>query len=159
MLEKSNNKIQNFNKYIKLSRVIVTFMAFIILNIWFLFENDPQWILSIIISGAVLIVSFPSSKICKFLITQGDKIKSKILKVVYYIFILPITFLSLLLIVGLFCALIVALLGNIISIDLETAVLIAFIGIVVFTCCLVPYFQTLIILILRWILKSNDDLK
>ena len=145
------------NKYIKLSRIIVTFFVFIVLNIWFLSENDPQWIFSLIISGVVLVISFPSSIICKFLITQGDKIESKVLKVVYYIFALPIIFILFLFIVILFCALVVELLEHIVSINLGLALLIAYIGIGILTLVLVPYYQTLIILILRWFLKFNDN--
>ena len=74
------------DKYIKLSRIIITFFVFIVLNGWFLYENDPQWIFSIIISVVVLVISSPSSKICKFLINKGDKIESKILKILHFCF-------------------------------------------------------------------------
>ncbi len=156
-MNKRNNKVQDnyLNKYIKLSRVIVTILVFIVLNIWFLSENDPHWILSLIISSIVFIISFPCSKICKLLITKGDKIPSKISMIIYYLLILPIIFFLILIVVGLFCALIVSLLQHTISMNLGTAVLIACTGIGIFTCCLVPYFQTLIILILRLILKSH----
>ena len=147
------------DKYIKLSRIIITFVVFIVLNGWFLYENDPQWIFSIIISVVVLVISSPSSKICKFLINKGDKIESKILKVLYYIFALPIAFILLLFIVGIFCNFVVTLFENTGSLSLGVGVLIAFIGIGIFTCVLVPYFQTLIILILRYFLKVKDDLK
>ncbi len=144
---------KSLEKYRKISRIIITLLVFIVLNSWFLYDNDPQWILSIIISGVVFFINSPSSKICIFLINKGDKIERKILKVLYYILALPIAFLVLLFIVGLFCALIVALLEWTGSLNLGLAVLIAFTGIGVFTCVLVPYFQTLIILILRHFLK------
>lgn len=147
---------KSLEKYRKISRIIITLLVFIVLNSWFLYDNDPQWILSIIISGVVFFINSPSSKICIFLINKGDKIERKILKVLYYILALPIAFLVLLFIVGLFCALIVALLEWTGSLDLGLAVLIAFTGIGVFTCVLVPYFQTLIILILRHFLKIGD---
>ena len=145
------------DKYIKLSRIIITFLVFIVLNCWFLYENDPQWIFSIIISVLVLVISFPSSKICKFFINKGDKIESKILKVLYYIFALPIVFTLLLFIVGIFCSFVVTLLENAGSLSLGSGILIAFIGIGIFTCVLVPYFQTLIILILRYFFKGKDN--
>lgn len=144
-------------KYIRISRVIITLMVFIVLNAWFLFENDPHWIIALIISIVVFFINFPSSKICKFIINKGDKITNKILKVFYYVFALPVIFLLLLLIVGLLCACVVAIFIN--SLDLGTAILIAFIGIGILTCVLVPYFQTLIILILRCFLKFRGELK
>lgn len=145
----------SLEKYIKFSRIIITLLVFIVLNSWFLYENDPQWILSIIISGVVFFITSPSSKICKLLINKGDKIESKILKVLYYILVLPITFLVLLFMVGLFYTLIVALFELTDSLDLGGAVLIAFTGIGIFTCALVPYFQTLIILVLRYFGKNS----
>ena len=147
------------SKYIKLSRVIITFLVFIVLNVWFLYENDPQWILSIIITTIVFLINYPSSKICKFLINKGDKIESKILKLLYYIFALPIAFLICLFIVGLFYTLVVMLLNYTDSLNLGLAVLLAYTGIGIFTCVLVPYFQTLIILTLRCFLKFHDNLK
>ena len=132
-------------KYIRISRVIITLMVFIVLNAWFLFENDPHWIIALIISSVVFFINFPSSKICKFIINKGDKITNKILKALYYVFTLPVIFLLVLLIAGLLCACVVAILEHINSLDLGTAILIAFTGIGIFTCVLVPYFQTLIV--------------
>ncbi len=142
------------NKYIKISRIIITFFVFIFLNVWLLYENNPNFIFSIIISVLTFVVSFPSSKICKILIDKGDKIESKILKVLYYVFALPIAFILFLLIVRIFLAFTV---GS--SSSLGVLILFAYIGIVIFVCALVPYFQTLIILILRKFLKVKDDLK
>lgn len=143
------------NKYIRTSRIIITLLVFIVLNSWFLYENDPQWIFSIIVSGVVFFINYPSSKICKFLINKGDEIESKILKVFYYIFALPFAFLVLLFIVGLIGTLATVLFELTGSLNLGLAVLIAFIGIGIFTCILVPYFQTLIILFLRCYKKKN----
>jgi len=140
-------------KCIKLSRIFVSLTVFIILNVWFLFENDPQWIFSIIVSAVVFLFSFPSSKVCKFLIKNGDKINNKILKILFYSLLLPIIFIIFILIVMLLCALVVELFFSTDSISLGMAVLIAFTGIGVLTCTLVPYYQTIIILILRYFLK------
>lgn len=136
-------------KYIRISRVIITLMVFLILNAWFIFENDPHWIIAFIISMMVFFINIPSSKICKFIINNGDKITNKLLKILYYAFLLPIIFFLILLVTGLLCAGIVVILEQINSIDLGTAILIAFTGIGIFTCILVPYFQTLVILTLR----------
>jgi len=143
-------------KYIKISRIIITLLVFIVLNSWFLYDNDPQWILSIIISGVVFLFNAPSSKICEFLINKGDKIENKVLKVLYYILALPIAFLLLLFIVALICTLFVALFERAGLLNLGWAVLIAFTGIGIFTYILVPYFQILIILILRRFLNLKD---
>jgi len=140
-------------KCIKLSRTFVALTVFIILNTWFLFENDPQWIFSIIVSAVVFLFSFPSSKVCKILINNGDKIKNKILRILFYLLVLPIIFIIFILIVMLLCALVVELFFSTDSISLGTAALIAFTGIGILTCVLVPYYQTIIILILRYFLK------
>ncbi len=144
------------DKYVRISRVIITLMVFIVLNSWFLYDNDPQWILSIIISGVVFFINSPSAKICKFLINKGDKIESKILKILYYIFALPIAFLVILFIIGILCALGVALFEQTGKLNLGWAVLIAFTGIGIFTYILVPYFQILIILFLRRFIKNSE---
>lgn len=143
-------------KCVKLSRVFVTLTVFIILNAWFLFENDPQWIFSIIVSIVVFFISFPSSKVCRFLINKGDKIQNKIFRILFYVFLLPIIFIILIFIVMLLCALIVELFLPTDSISLGTAVLIAFTGIGIFTCVLVPYYQTIIILILKYFLSFKN---
>jgi len=140
-------------KCIKLSRTFVALTVFIILNTWFLFENDPQWIFSIIVSTVVFFISFPSSRICKFLINKGDKIKNKILRILFYALVLPIIFIIFIFIVMLLCALVVELFFSTDSISLGTAALIAFTGIGILTCVLVPYYQTIIILILRYFLN------
>lgn len=137
-------------KCIKISRIIITLIVFIALNAWFIFENDPHWIASLIISTLVFFISFPSSIICKFLIKKGDKILGKILKVLYYTFTLPLIFIFLICVVSLLCAFVIEFFLSNSFFTLGFAVLVAFIGIAVFTCVLVPYFQTIIILILRY---------
>jgi hypothetical protein len=139
---------KKIDKYLKISRLIVTLLAFIILNAWFLWENDPQWILSIIISCAVFIVSFPSSKICLTLINKGDNIKNTFYKVAYYGLALPIIFFVTIILVAILCSVLVSLIPEE-TLTLGLALLIAFAGIGIFTCILVPYFQTLIILLLK----------
>lgn len=145
-------------KCIKLSRTFVTLTVFIILNAWFLFENDPQWIFSIIVSAVVFSISIPTSKVCKFLINKGDKIKNKILRILFYALVLPIIFIILIFIVMLLCALVVEVFFPTDSISLGTAVLIAFTGVGILTCVLVPYYQTIIILILRYFFSLKDSI-
>ena len=146
-------------KSIKLSRIFVSLTVFIILNAWFLFENDPQWIFSIIVSAVVFFFSFPNSKVCKFIINNGDKIKNKLLRLLFYALGLPIIFIILIFIVMLLCALVVELFFSTDSISLGTAVLIAFTGVGILTCTLVPYYQTIIILVIRYFLslKNNNN--
>lgn len=139
---------KKIDKYLRISRLIVTLLAFIILNAWFLWENDPQWILSLIISCAVFIVSFPSSKICLSLINKGDNIKNIFYKVAYYGLALPIIFFVTIILVAILYSVLVSLIPEE-TLTLGLAVLIACAGIGIFTCILVPYFQTLIILLLK----------
>lgn len=143
------------NKYVQISRVIITLIVFIVLNTWFIFENDSHWMLAIIISMVVFIFNFPSSKVCKFIINKGDKITNKLFKVLYYAFALPIIFFLVLIAVAWLGILGLFLIES--SLDLGIAMLIAFTGIGLFTCILVPYFQTLIMLILRHFLNLRDE--
>lgn len=142
-------------KYIKISRIITAILVFVLLNIWFIFENDPQWMLAVIISVIVYFISYPSSIIVKFIINNGDRIKSKLLEILYYGIALPIIFFLLLCVVALLCAFVVGFSVPAESLNLGLAVLIAFTGIGIFTCVLVPYFQTLVILLLRNLLKTR----
>lgn len=105
-------------------------MVFIVLNAWFLFENDPHWIIALIISLVVFAFTFPSSKICKLIINKGDKITSKLFKTLYYIFALPVIFILLLLIV----LFLLTFIFEDMKLSLGTGVLIAFTGIGIFTC-------------------------
>ena len=59
----------------------------------------------------------------------------------------------------LLCALVVELFFPTDSISLRTAVLIAFTGVGILTCTLVPYYQTIIILVIRYFLslKNNNN--
>ncbi len=141
-------------KYIRISRVIISLMVYIVLNAWFLFENDPHWIIALIISSVVFFINFPSSKICKIFIKKGDKIESKLLKTLYYIFALPVIFI-LLLLIALF---LLTFIFEDMDLSLGTGILIVFTGICLFTCILVPYFQTLIILVLRHFMRNSEKL-
>lgn len=149
--KRGNIKMQSksIEKNIQISRIIITLMVFIVLNSWFIFENDPHWMLATIMSIIVFFFSFLSSKICKFLINKGDKIKNKLLKGLYYAFALPIVFLLLLLIIVLFLLIIF----EDMELSFGAGLLLVFTGIEIFICVLVPYFQTLIILILRYFLN------
>lgn len=137
------------NKCIKISRLIIFLLVFLVLNSWFIFENDPQWIATSIISLICFLISFPSSKLSIFIIKKGDKIKNNIYRFLYYAFLLPIIFFLIVLVTALLCSIIVEYVIPDGIMTLGVAVLIAFSAIVLFTCILVPYFQTLIVLILR----------
>ena len=147
------------DKYLKMSRIIVIILVFIVLNVCFLYENDPHWILSIITSIIVFFISCSCSKICKFLINKGNKIKSSIIKLSYYVIALPIIFLFFLFMGGLFYTLVVAFLDYKNLLNLDLAFWLLFVGIIILVCFLVLYVQTLIILILRYFLKFYDNKK
>lgn len=148
-------KKELMNKCIKLSRVIIALLVFTLSSAWFLFENDPQWVFSIIVSLVVYFVSSPASKTCKFIIKKGDKIKNKTLRVLFYLLLLPIVFVVLLFLVLLIYVLVGKIFFSSDSIQLSTAVFAAFIGIGILICIMVPYFQTIIILLLRYFLGSK----
>lgn len=82
------NKIME--KSYKISRVILAVMTFIIFNIMFIHEDVSWKILPPIFAIIVFVISFLSSMISKLLINVGNKLKSKLIKILYYIIALPI---------------------------------------------------------------------
>lgn len=144
-------KKELMKKCIKLSRIFITLMVFIFLNAYFLYENDPQWVFTIIVSFVVFFLCLPTSKVSIFLINKGDKIKNKLLKLLFYILLLPIIFIIILLGILIFNFFL-----SMDSLSLRNAVLMMFAGVGILICILVPYFQTLIILFLRYFFKKNN---
>ena len=149
-----NNQLTN--KLYKTSRLILTIMALIIFNIMFINEDIEWKILSIVFALITFGVSFPSTIISKKIINIENKIESKILKILYYIIVLPIVIYIFLMIIALFIGFIYL---NIptpseFSAQLGQALLGLFFITVGAIFIVVPYIQTLIVLILRKFIKN-----
>ena len=86
----------SLDKYIKLSRIAMAFLMFIVIDIEILFvSHDISQLLSAIISsGFIALIMYAitsqSSKICKFIINKWDKMNNNTLSPIFYILAFPI---------------------------------------------------------------------
>lgn len=149
-----NNQLTN--KLYKTSRLILTIMTLIIFNIMFINEDIDWKILSIIFALITFGVSFPSTIISKKIINIENKIESKMLKILYYVIVLPIIICVFFVVIALFFKFIYS---NIptpsdFGAQLGQALLGLFFITIGIICIVVPYIQTLIVLILKKYIKS-----
>lgn len=143
-------------KIYKISRIIVTIITFIIFNIMFINDMDMEWIiLSLIFTLVAFGASFPGSVISKKIIDKGNSIQNYTLKVLFYMIGLPIIifllFLVILFVVGVFIAFLTPINEYV---SLENGVLGIFIVTIGTICVIVPYVQSLIVLILKKFIKK-----
>ncbi len=147
---------KTMEKSYKISRLILALIAFIIFKIVFINE-DVSWMIPLIFAIIVFVLSFPSSVVSKLIINIGNKLKSKLLKILFYIFLLPIQFLLFLMIYGFIATFFESIpTPN----DMGAALSIAFFCLFLVTigtiCVILPYIQTLIVLILKRLIKDNN---
>lgn len=143
--------MENTNKKIyKISRIILALLTFIIFNI-ILFYEDDSLVFSALFALIAYGVSFPSSIITKKIINIGNKIENKILSILYYIIILPIIVIVL---VILTYVIITSIFDNSASLSLSKALFGLFLITVGAICIIVPFAQSLVILILRKFIKE-----
>ena len=149
-----NNQL--IEKLYKISRIILAIMTFIIFNIMFINEDVSWKFLPIIFALIAFGVSFPSSIISKKIMNVGNKIESKILKVLFYIIILPIVIFILFLAIYTFVIFIFESIPtpSEFGAALGQALLALFIVAIGTICVIVPYIQTLIVLILKQFIKK-----
>lgn len=141
-------------KSYKISRIILVVMAFIIFNIMFINEDVSWKILPPIFAIIVFGVSYPSSVISRLLINIGNKLESKLLKILYYVIALPI--LVFMLILGIYTIFIINTIPtpNEFGAALGQALLGLFCVAVGAIGVIVPYIQTLIVLVLKQFVKE-----
>lgn len=147
---------QIMKKSYKLSRIILAILAFLIFNIMFINEDITWKSLSFIFSLITFIMSFPSSIISKKIINLGNNIKNNMIKILFYIIILPIIIFILSILIYLFNILIFDIfpISNDFATELGQGLLILFLITVEIICIIVPYIQTLIVLILKQMIKK-----
>ena len=148
---------QIMKKSYKLSRIILAILAFLIFNIMFINEDISWKFLSFIFSLITFIMSFPSSIISKKIINLGHNIKNNMIKILFYIIVLPIIIFILSILIYLFNILIFDIfpISNDFSTELGQGLLILFLITVEIICIIVPYIQTLIVLILKQMIKNK----
>lgn len=147
---------QIMKKSYKLSRIILAILAFLIFNIMFINEDISWKFLSFIFSLITFIMSFPSSIISKKIINLGNNIKNNMIKILFYIIVLPIIIFILSILIYLFNILIFDIfpISNDFATELGQGLLILFLITVEIICIIVPYIQTLIVLILKQMIKK-----
>lgn len=150
---------KNTKKAYTISRIIIPILTLIIFSIIFRNEESSIIKLSLIFVIISFLASFPSTIISTKLINVGDKIKNKILKVLYYVVLLPIIAIILAIIMYIIIVYIHELLPK--AKDFNTslgrviaALTIAIIGIILI---LVPYVQTILVIIIKKIIKNKKN--
>lgn len=143
-------------KSYKISRVILAIVTFIIFNIMIINE-DVSWKIIPFVFGAIVFgLSFPSSVISKKLLNIGNNLESKFLRIFYYIIALPIISF---LIFGVVCLIMYFIYENIptpneFGAALGQALIFLFFVATVFICVILPYIQTVIVLVLNRFIKN-----
>ena len=146
-------------KYYAVSRIVICVLTIVITNIAFINEDiTMKLVATVMFTIAALISCFVATPISRWAIGIGDRITNKGLRALYYIALLPL----ILLIVYLLCMLIMFISdhmerSNEMGADLGQAILTVFICIAVFVALIVPYVQTLIVLLLRWLNKDKSS--
>lgn len=151
---------KTMEKSYKISRVILAIIAFIIFEILFiLIFEDITWQIPLVFAIIVFVLSFPSTQISKLIINIGNKLKSNLLKILFYVFLLPIQFFLFLIIYG-FIVTVFEGISTPPNADMGTALSIAFFALFLVAvgtiCVILPYIQTLIVLILKRFVKDNN---
>ena len=114
--------------------------------------------LAVLFSGAAWVVCFLGTGISRKMIQIGDKIRNRFLRALYYIMLLPLVLLIWLMIWSIIEAIIdsdggfYAVPGD----PMEDALIALFWGAIFMVVVLVPYVQSLLVLIFRKVLKRKD---
>lgn len=144
-------------KTYKISRVIIAVITFIIFSI-ILINEDKSWNnIPLIFAGIAFGLSFPSTLISRKLIKIGNKLKSIVLKILYYVIVLPV--IAFLIFYGMYGIGLFAFELNPTPSEMGAALGQAF----MFVFCIavgaivvvLPYIQTLIVLILNRFVKKE----
>ena len=143
---------KELDKDYKISRIILTIITFLITIILGINKLDNVIVVSIIIALFTYCVSYSSTMISKKFVVIGDKLDNNLKRVIYYFVILPIII-----------AIVYGIVYTInkvfpISKQFETSIaqtILFFISIeLLLICIIVPYIQTLIVLVIRNFIKK-----
>lgn len=141
-----------------ISRVAICVLAGVISSIALINEHITLKIVATVsITAAAFVMSFLATPVRRQMISIGDSIMNKFFRIFYYIILLPL----ILLVVGLLWMLIYFCYDNTehsaeLGKALGEALMTIFLCGVIFIVFIVPYLQTLIVLMLRAILKDNN---
>lgn len=154
---KEREKNIKMKKSYKISRVIIAVITFIIFSIISINEDESWNIMPLIFAGIAWGLSFPSTLISRKLIKIGNKLKSIALKILYYVIVLPV--IAFLIFYGMYGIGLFAFeinpTPNEMGAALGQALIILFCITVGTICIVLPYIQTLIVLILKGFVKDE----
>lgn len=148
---------QRMEKIYRISRIILAVLSFIIFTILFIFEDNSWRIVPLIFALITFGISFPSTIISKKLMNLTDKIKSKVLKVLFYLIFLPVM-------IGMFSLAFYMIIlfvfemlptSNELGEAIGQALFALFIVIVGVIGLVVPYIQTILVYILKLFIKEK----
>ena len=151
--------MERYEREYKISRIIITLMTFIISII--VFHNEDISFLTVgvaLFTAVAFCVSFLGTFVSRKMVATGDRIKNVFLKILYYISLL----FAILLIAYLFLMILYFIndarpSSNEWSDALSRAIILVLTAASFFVMVVVPYIQSLIVLILRRILKKNQE--
>lgn len=142
-------------KAYKISRVIMVSIVFIGLSVWLIYENDFQLVVPSALAAITLGVSYPGSLVSRKMINFGDKLEHKIVKFIYYLVVWPVFLFMLFCVVGLMYYIYDMLPEqNDLASHLNSAFTFLILVAIVVLGMVVPYFQSLIVLLIRNFMKN-----
>lgn len=150
---------KNMKNSYTISRIVISVLAGVISVIALHNEHITLMLgATVLITVVALVMSFLATPVSKQMIAMGDRIMNKYLRAFYYFMLLPF----ILVVVYLLWILIYNFLHHMESAEmgeaLGQALIALFLGVVVFIMFIVPYVQSLIVLLLRVKRKDNNTL-
>ena len=135
----------------KISRIILTIIVFIIFNVILIIGDSKHLIVPLIFALITFGISFLSSKISRKIISIANKLESKLLKILYYMFALPII---IFLFFGLMYIISIIPRDNTLDAALKKGIMVVLLNVFGIFGVVLPYVQTLIVLILNRFVKK-----
>ena len=141
----------------KKSRIILAILIFVIFSLMFIYEDSSWMILTIFFTIFGYFVSIPCTIITKKIISIGNKIESKVFRFLYYSVVLPTIIIGLFLIIYNYIINVYDNSTKPIPVEIGDALSQALYQLFLITistiCIIIPYIQSLIVLILKKINK------
>ena len=143
-----------------LSRVILVVLALVIVLIIFQNEHRMKQVAGFFYCSVALLASFLGTPVSRKMIQTGDRISHVLLRILYYLGLL-VGSLAMAALVGVGC---VTVLGNVLPLSdgmegIGQALLIVLFGSALFVFLIVPYLQTILVLLLRKIFPQKGGLQ
>jgi len=146
--------MKKIEKEYKISTIILAILVFIIFNMTLVIggaKGNKLWIIPLISALITFSISFLSSKISRKIISTANKLESKLSKILYYIIALPII---IFLFFGGINIISIIPRDNTLDAALKQGIIIILLNAVGIFSIILPYIQTLIVLILKHFVKK-----